>query len=323
MTSTPSRSQQALLIALTALVGAFVAVQSRLNGGLAVALSDGFMAALFSFGSGLVILTIGMLIWRPGRTGLRDVTDAIRSRSMPGWFIVGGLGGGLLVLSQSLAVGVIGVALFTVAVVAGQTLSGLLIDRRGLGSMGAKPITVTRVVGTVVALVAVVLSVSTQVRTDIPIWLLILPLIAGCAIAWQQAMNGQVRQVASSALTATWLNFIFGTALLALIAGIHGLAVGVPTSWPTEPWLYIGGAIGVAFIAAQSVIVRHLGALLMGLALVAGQLVMSAALDLIWPTEGRTVAVTTLIGTAITIVAVVIAALPSRRLRAPRGASSP
>ena len=68
------------------------------------------------------------------------------------------------------------------------------------------------------------------------------------------------------------------------------------------------------FIAAQAVIVRTTGVLLMGLALLAGQLVASVLFDLLLPVSGTGLHLVTLIGTALVLVAVVVAALPQRRV---------
>ena len=67
-----------------------------------------------------------------------------------------------LVLSQGLAAAALGVALFTVAVVAGQTISGLVLDRVGIGPGGRRPLTAARLVGALLALGAVTWAVSAQ-----------------------------------------------------------------------------------------------------------------------------------------------------------------
>jgi transporter family-2 protein len=317
----------ALLLAVGFLAGVGVAVQSRINGELGQKLGDGFFAAIISFGSGLLLLAIAAAFWRPGRRGIGRVVTAVRTRSIPWWYVVGGAAGAFFVLTQSLVVGLVGVALFTVGVVAGQTVSSLLIDRRGLGTMGAKPITWPRLAGAVVALGAVVLAASSELRSDLPFWVLIAPFIAGAAVGWQAAVNGQVRAVAGSAFTATFGNFVVGTSVLLVAAVIHTAIVGWPTHFPAEPWLYAGGAIGCVFIATQALIVRLTGVLLLGLAVLSGQLVTAVVFDLIAPVQAHGIAPLTIVGAALTLVAVVIAAIPSGRtgakVRRDAGVSAP
>ncbi len=312
-----SRALVGATVACAVVFGAFIALQSRINGELGRALGDGYLAAVFSFGSGLVVLCVAMLVSLTGRQGLVRVVSTVRSRQVPVWYVLGGAAGAFLVLSQGLTASALGVALFTVATVCGQTLSGLLLDRRGLGTMSPKPLTVPRVTGSMLALVAVVWAVSAQLQSDIPVWMIVMPFLAGVGIGWQQAVNGQVRGIAGSALTATFVNFVVGTTVLVVAFAVHTILAGPPRGLPSDPLLYVGGLIGVVFIAGAAVAVRITGVLLLGLGTIAGQLVMSLVLDLTVPAVGHTVAWTTVAGTALTLVAVGIASLPARRRPAP------
>jgi len=314
-----SNLRLALLLLAAFGTGVLVALQSRINGQLGQQLGDGFLAALISFGSGFVILSFACLFWRPGRRGIVRVASAVRTRRSPWWFVVGGTAGALFVLSQTLVVGLVGVALFTVGVVAGQTVSSLAIDRRGMGSMAAKPVTARRLVGAALALAAVVLAGSSEVRPDIAAWVLLVPFAAGLAVGWQQAVNGQVKTIAESAFTATFGNFAVGASVLLVAAVIHSAIVGWPTHFPTTPWLYLGGLVGTVFIGGQSTIVRSTGVLLMGLAVLSGQLVTAVLFDLLAPVQSHPIAPLTIVGSGLTLVAVVIASLPRRRRRGSRG----
>jgi transporter family-2 protein len=292
--------------------GAGVAVQSRINGELGRRLDDGFTAAVISFGSGLIILSVALAFGPAGRRGLGLVRDALRSGSLRWWYVCGGAAGAFLVLCQGLTAAVLGVALFTVAIVAGQTLSGLVLDRVGLGAGGRRPITTGRAIGAALALVAVVWAVSAQLGGSVPVWMLVLPLIAGLGIGWQQAVNGQVRVTADSALTATFINFVVGTTVLLVLMLVHTGLVGWPRPLPTEPWLYLGGAIGCIFIAGAALLVRVTGVLVLGLATVAGQLVAALLLDALTP-GAHPIALSTVGGTLLALVAVVVASIRWRR----------
>ncbi|AMB59294.1 hypothetical protein AWU67_10945 [Microterricola viridarii] len=298
--------------------GALLAVQSRINGALGQSLDDGYTAAAISFGSGLVILLIVLCFWKPGRVGLGRVARALRpnaqgERELQPWMLLGGVAGAFFVASQGLTAAVLGVALFTVAIVAGQTISGMVLDRVGLAPGGRRPLTADRVIGSVMALAAVTWAVSAQLAGAVPLWMLIMPFIAGALAAWQQAVNGRVRAVSESAQSATLINFIVGSAVLIVIVLVRNSLVGWPAEFPTEPWLYIGGAIGCLLIAVQTVLVKVTGVLLLGLATVSGQLVAALLLDLFTP--GQAVAFSTIAGTLIALAAVVVASgwLTARR----------
>ena len=316
MSARPFPLWLALLCAIVC--GAGIALQSRINGELGQRLGDGFTAAVISFGSGLVILCVALALAPKGRRGLRRVVDSLRGRELPWWYVCGGAAGAFLVLSQGITAAVLGVALFTVSVVAGQTVSGLVLDRIGLGPGGRRPLTPARVTGAAIALVAVTWAVSAEFGGSLPVWMMLLPLIAGLGMGWQQAVNGQVRVLAESALTATFVNFLVGTTVLLILMVVRWSVAGLPKPLPPEPWLYLGGALGCVFIAGAALLVRITGVLLLGLATVAGQLVTALLLDLLAPSSGESVAFSTVGGTLLALVAVAVASIRWRRPSAER-----
>jgi len=59
---------------------------------------------------------------------------------------------------------------------------------------------------------AVVVAVSDRFGSPKTLAYAVLPLIAGAATAWQQAVNGRVRAASGSVPAATLVNFTMGTA---------------------------------------------------------------------------------------------------------------
>lgn len=300
-------------VVIAIVCGALTALQSRVNSELARELADPYTAAAISFGSGLVILVVALAFWKPGRTGFAKLTRQLRDRRIAWWMLLGGLGGAYFVTTQGLSAGVLGVAVFTVAVVAGQTVGGLVFDLIGLGPGGPRRISVTRLVGAVLALAAIGWAVSGQFAHDVPVLLMLLPFVAGVGAAWQQAVNGRVRGAAESALTSTVMNFVVGTTALVVVMLVHAVLEGFPTALPTEPWLYLGGALGCLFIAGQAMVVRVIGVLVLALAGVAGQLTAALALDLLVPAHGRVVDTATIGATVLALIAVGIASVSRSR----------
>ncbi|MFJ6680055.1 DMT family transporter [Microbacterium sp. NPDC091382] len=265
-------------------VGVLTAVQARINGQLGVRLEHAMAAAVISFASGLLLIAVISAATPAGRRGAAALARGIRDHSIPWWMLVGGAAGALTVGTQSLAVGIVGVSLFTVGIVAGQTVGGLVFDRIGYGPGGVVAVTVPRLVGGVLALAAVaVMLVAGDGLAGVPVWMVILPVIVGVGLAWQQATNGRLRARVGTPLTATLVNFVVGTAILTVLAVIVTLVSGPPATPPGEPWLYLGGVLGVTYIVMSAAIVARTGVLLFGLAAVSGQLVASLALDAAWP----------------------------------------
>ncbi|QIG41242.1 DMT family transporter [Microbacterium sp. 4R-513] len=293
------------------LVGVMTAVQARINGSLGLALGDGFTAAVISFGSGLVILVVLCAILPDGRAGFRRLVRGL-GRDIPFWMLIGGLAGALTVATQGLTVATIGVALFTVGVVAGQTVNGLVLDRVGYGPAGVVAVTLGRLAGGLLVIVAVVLCLAGEGLTGVPWWMLLLPFLAGAGIAWQQATNGRLRQAVGSPLIATLVNFIGGTIALVIADVIHIAVAGAPKSFPTDPWLYVGGSIGVVYIFLSAALVRHTGVLLLGLGSVVGLLATSVVLDALWPPLSGPSLGAAVAAVFVALVGVVVAVVPWR-----------
>jgi transporter family-2 protein len=305
------RTERVLGITLAVGSGVSMAAQGRINGQLGNEMHDSMLAAVISFGGGLLILLVALPLSSTMRAGVGKVREALREGRLKRWHCLGGLGGATFVAGQAVTVSVIGVAMFTVGVVAGQTISSLLVDRAGLGPTGAHHLSWPRVLGALLTLVAVVGSLSGGLGSSgASLWLLVLPFAGGAAMAVQQAINGRVNAVAGSSLTATLVNFGVGTTALVL-GWLVSLAVrGGPVGFPSNPVLYLGGVVGIVFIALASLVVKWTGVLLLGLSAIAGQLIGSVLLDVFLPTHSGHPSTATLAGTSVALVAVVIAALP-------------
>lgn len=290
------RAGTPLAVGAAVLSGALVALQQRVNGELAVSVDDAVLAAVVSFGTGLVLVAAVVAVRRSARSKVALLRD------IPWHWRLGGLGGASLVAAGAATIPQIGVALFTVGLVAGTTLGGLVGDLVGLGPGGHHPLTAPRLAGAGIGLVAIVVAASQGLGSADPL-LLSLVVLAGCFVSYQQAVNGRVRS-ATDAAVATLQNFVVGFVALLLGLGLRALTVGLGSgTWPGpgRAWLYLGGPLGAAFVAVAAVVVKHLGVLRLGLAVTAGQLVGGVLLDL-----DRGIAGTTLLGAALALCAVAV-----------------
>lgn len=144
---------------------------------------------------------------------------------------------------------------------------------------------------------------------------MILPVLAGFLMSFQQAMNGTAAVHYGTPIAATLMNFIAGAVLL-WAAWLVKIAVAGPgNALPGEWWYYLGGPLGCVFIGVGALLVRSLGVLVTGLGMIAGQLLGSLGLDLAFPGPGTVVELPTVLGTLLTLAAIVLASLPW-----PRGA---
>lgn len=286
-----------------------------MNGGLATLWDNPRQAALYSFGSGFAVLCVIALASPAVRGGLARGWQALRAGSLRWWEAIGGFLGAIFVLTQSGVVPIIGVAAFTVGIVAGQTTNSLVVDRLGVSPRGRIPVSWQRVVAALVAVLAVVLAVSGRWgEQDSAILPMAASFLAGVLIAFQQAINGRVMVESGRALSATWLNFALGTLLLAVVFGVGALA-GHPVApfAGGNPVLYFGGVIGLVFIALAAWSVTRVGVLITSLLTIAGQLSAAVALDLVLPTAGAVITIGLVGGVVLTFAAVLIATLGRTR----------
>jgi transporter family-2 protein len=311
----PTARRRAAGAALAVLGGVALAVQGRINGQLGHQLNDGVLAALISFSVGSILLVAALPILPAARAGVGRLREAVRTMALRPWQLLGGTCGAFLVTMQGLTVSILGVAVFSVAVVAGQVVSSLPVDRAGLGPGGPQPITLPRAAGASLAVIAVIVSVSDHGAITDPggLWWAVLPAVAGLGLSWQAAVNGRVRAAADNVVTPTLVNFLVGTSALLVAAVVSVVVHGLPAALPGQWWLYTGGTLGIVAIMTSVTAVRLTGVLLLGLAQVAGQLIGAVLLDVFVPAEGVELSATRITGITLTMVAVGIAAIHVRR----------
>lgn len=292
---------------LAALSGIFVAVQSRANGELAFRLQNSLEAACISFGSGLVLLAVITYFHNGIRSGIKKLMEAVDSGAIPRSSLTGGALGGVVIAIQTHVVPLIGVAIYSVSVIAGQTAASLLVDRLGLTGGGKRHISSRRITAAVLTIFAVLISVWDRLDAkNLSIVAIILGIISGGIIGVQRALNGQVNEHSGQSFATALLNFITGTALLfALFAGALMTHHSHIVSLRLDPWwMYLGGVTGVIYIAFASTVVQHLGVLTFTLFSVGGQLVGSLLFDIFLPSKGVHVGAYLIAGICMTYIGV-------------------
>jgi bacterial/archaeal transporter family-2 protein len=103
---------------------------------------------------------------------------------------------------------------------------------------------------------------------------------AGCCLALQASANSRFRENLSSPLFATYFS-ICGTIIFATLAMLI-LRPPAPTTESirnTQWWNWIGGPLGTLIVLAGTFLVKHLGAAPFLSLMIAGQLLLSVALD--------------------------------------------
>ena len=291
---------------LALVIGSLTSVQSRINGQLSKDIHNGIAAALISFLSGWLFVIIVCILWKPDRNGLANIWKALRTRRLKPWEVIGGMGGGFFVAIQSSSVPIIGVAIFTICAVGGQTISSMIVDLIGLSPSGKHKVTPVRAITAIVTLISVTIAVYPDLQSATfrfaPI---LLAIIVGVVVSFQQAINGRVNVVSTRPLATTFVNFLMGSTVLTIALIINLARGGTIGALPTNFVVYLGGIIGVIYIAVSAFTVRHIGILNMILFSVTGQLIGALLLDWLAPAANTKVTSYLLTGTAMTLGAVV------------------
>ncbi|GHJ15822.1 DMT family transporter [Micromonospora sp. AKA38] len=292
-------------LAVVVLAGVASAAQGVVNAELGARTDAPVLGAVANNVVGCLVVLVGLAVVPSMRTGLA----ALRRAGLPWWSYLGGVGGAVVVLTAPVVVPVLGVAVFTIAQVAGGSLGGLAVDRAGLAAAGRLRLTAPRVAGALLGIGAVALAQLGRPVGDLAIGLVLLSVVGGLAVAFQSALNGRVAAGVGPAAGLA-VNFVVSTSVIGAVALLAGAFAG-PPRWPTEWWLYTGGLFGVGIVLALLVGVRAAGVLRTGLALVAGQLGGALLLDLALP-DGPGVRLPVLAGAVLTLLALLVAGVRRR-----------
>ena len=306
-------------VALVAAAGGTI-IQARLNAQLVEVTNNPLQVSLINLTVAAVIASLVVLVAPSLRASWWVLIRAIKSGELRPWQLAGGALGGYYIAIQGSASLAVGVAVFTIAVVAGQTGTALLVDRLGIGPMGRKDVSAARVAAALLAVLAVATAASGRIgRADVSalaiVGVLGFAASAGAASAFQQAVNGRVGAVTRHGITAALLSFVVGAGLMVGVVALVDLARG--PAWAPIPtdhlWMVIAGAFGLIYIATVAWVVRTVGVLVTSLLTLVGLLVGSVISDVVAPTAGSVITWQLLAGLVLTWCAVMLASKTSHR----------
>ena len=271
-------------------------------------MGDALEAALVSFGTGLVFVSLISLVRNDIRTGYGDIFKASKSKQLPFWRLGAGVLGALFVFMSTHVVPILGLALFTVASLAGQTATSLWVDHFGIAGGAKTVITKRRLIASLITVSAVIVSVWDRfLSSNFSILAVTLAVCAGSWVGVQRALNAQINSFSKKSFATSQLNFITGTAFLLLLLLLrsaftdHSIMNLTPGPW----WVFLGGSIGVIYIAFTALAVQYLGVLEFTLFSVSGMLVGSLLLDLLLPTQGTQISPYLITGIFLTYLGVI------------------
>ncbi len=137
---------------LVGLVGAGLTLQVGMNARVSLAVGSPVMATIINFCVGLALLVVIALAG-----GARMAPGSVAT--VPAWAWLGGFLGAAYVAVMTIAGPRLGAAALMAIALAGQMIAALAIDHYGIVGFPQNPVTATRLLGTVLLVVSVLLIV--------------------------------------------------------------------------------------------------------------------------------------------------------------------
>ncbi len=274
-------------VLVAALSGALIAAQGRFNGDLSTAGTGALVATWLSYVG--TFLTTAVVIVVQGRARR---TARILAHDARWWWYAVGLCGVPIVVMFAIGIPVVGVAIASVCSVAGQTVSGLALDARGVGVPAPLRLTGRRLVAALAALAGLVLAVGSAPSAGLGKVVLLgaLMFVSGAVLAGQQAGNGRVNLITGDPVLPVLTSSAGGTVGASVLVGVVWVSGHLGTvQWPGPGrwWLYLGGPLGAAITVCAAWAIRHLGTFALTLGVVVGQMATAVLVDLVTGVGGR------------------------------------
>ena len=291
LAAAPSAGATALCVAATLVVGLLVAAQVLLNSRLSAHFGLGIFATAVSFASGLAILTV--LCAAEARA---ERLPFLRWRAAPRpHLLLPGVLGVAFVTAGNAISPLAGSSLFWVCVVVGQLTMSAALDATGFSLAGRIiPLSAAKAALLALAAAGAAMAVADGLGAAVApagtlVGCALAAVLVGCVMPLQAALNRHAAALLPSRLAATWWSFAFGTALALLVLACYlgadpAHAAAFPALFASSVGVqYLGGAIGVVYVASTIFLTGAIGSSLYFVALVCGQLAGSCILDAAGP----------------------------------------
>lgn len=247
---------------LSAFTGLLIAVMIAVNGTLTNAWGVYPATALIHF-TGLLTISIILL-------AKKDNPFSKRQR----WYLyLGGAIGIIPTVTNNVAFSYISVSAMLASELFGQSVFGILVDQFGWFKMERHPLTIRKIGGLALVLLGISIMV---VMGGASMFGIVLSAAAGAALLLQRIVNGRLAEKTDVWVSTMW-TYITGLGCAILLLFATGTAK-IPAVHPA-PYMYLGGAIGVATVTLSSVVVDKVPQFALSLLMFIGQVFTALLLD--------------------------------------------
>ncbi|WP_217562614.1 DMT family transporter [Paenibacillus sp. GbtcB18] len=275
-----------LLMGIT--IGMLFPIQASISARLSSYSKTPFTASFIAFSLGSVILLIINLIVDP--KGISIGIDF----SYPLYVFIGGAIAGIgFHVSNVILFSKLGASVTTIITVTGQMIIGILIDHFEWFGVTANPISTTRIIGTIIMILAIslvqpkkkrdLIAASENKKKDSKAAWIIMGVLAGFLPPLQTAINGKLRVATDSLLGATFISFFVGAIILLILILITRRRLEIPLydiqKKRIPVWVYMAGIFGIFIVTGNIVLLPELGSVLTTMIFLLGQMIMAIIID--------------------------------------------
>lgn len=269
------------LILLGIIGGAFVPLQTVINGRLTRFTPSVIVTSFYSFLIGTILLLIVNLILNPAYFTVDFYTSQSYSYT---WFL-GGLLGVVFLTGNIILLPRIGAALTVIITVTGQMIIGLIIDTFGWFNATPMDLHFMHIIGILLLISGIIfmnarrnMNVSSQHSR---MWL-VFGLFTGMMPPMQTAVNGALSLETGSFIYSAMISFGAGTTALLILSIIISRSLRLKSesgSLKLKPWYFLGGPLGAVYVACNILLMPELGTTLTMMAAITGQILMGLLVD--------------------------------------------
>lgn len=198
----------------------------------------------------------------------------------PKWMYLGGAIGVITTVSQNFAFGAISITSVIALGLLGQMVTSLVIDGLGLFGMEKRPIRSYALVGLGISIFGIFIMLESTVTTAVIA--VGISFISGISLVLSRTVNARLAEK-TGALQGSLVNHLVGlpiTVLIAFVIAKERISI-IPASGSFQPWIYLGGILGVVVIMVLNIIVPKIPAFQLTMLVFIGQIFSGICLDVI------------------------------------------
>ena len=274
-----------LLLICAVIVGGAVPVQTACNTALRGQVGSPFAASLVNGAVGASLLTL-VLLGFPSLVSF-NLDDLL---TLPWWVWSGGIWAVVILVFTIFIMERIGALGTALCMLTGSVIGGLIFDLTGLFNAPQQPFTLVKAAGLLLALAGftLVLQLPQKFRKHQPkLSLAQLPFIAlglfsGMVQVTQTVVNSELMVHVGSSAAAGWCTMASSAVIILAIMLLKRESFKVYTklrlnrhSW----WILCGGVCGASFLIVNALLIQHIGAGMLVILNIAGQLTAALLID--------------------------------------------